>query len=245
MASGLEAGAAGTGAGHMVRAWDLPTRLFKWTLVVLVGFGYATYRSGQLNWHVWNGYALLVLVVFRLLWGLFGSSTARFSAWVTWPWDAARYGFGLLRGRAPAFLGHNPLGGWMIVALLTLISIQGVTGLFTVDDNGIVGGPFANLDFGDPTPVQRFMSRYHHLVYYVLVGFAMLHVAVNLAYVAIKKDPLISAMVTGEKPARAYADQSTMRPARHQHARALACLLLAAALVFGSVKLFGGALPTL
>src|SRR3954465_728097 len=74
-------------ARSTVPAWDLPTRLFKWTLVLLVLLGWVSHRYGDvtLTWHTWNGYAVLILLVFRLLWGVFGSSTARFSTWVPRP----------------------------------------------------------------------------------------------------------------------------------------------------------------
>lgn len=228
-----------------VRAWDLPTRLFKWALVLLVINAYLTYRAGAVGWHVLNGYTILILVTFRILWGLFGSSTARFSEWVTWPWTAAGYGLDLARGRARHYLGHNPLGGWMIVALLALIVFQGVSGLWTVDSNGVEGGPFANLDFGDPTPAQRFLSRWHHLVYYVLLAFAAFHIVANVVYQFVKKDPLITGMITGRKPPMHYEDQQAMRPAPSAALRAVACLIAACVIVLGGVKLGGGELPKL
>lgn len=232
-------------AGRMVRAWDGPTRLFKWLLVLTVIIGYFSQRGGDdtINLHIWNGYAALILVVFRVIWGFVGSSTARFGAWVTWPWRALSYGGALLVGRSRRYLGHNPLGGWMIIILLLFVGSQAISGLFTVDSNGIFGGPFANTDFGDPTPVQRTLSRWHRLGFYILLGLAVIHVLVNLTYQFVKKDPLVQAMVTGRKPADDYADQQEMVPASHNWIRAAICLGLSAALVFGSVKLFGGKLP--
>jgi cytochrome b len=238
----------GVGAGpapRRVRAWDGPTRLFKWSLVLLVLTAWLTQQRGDagMPWHVWNGYAILILLVFRLLWGCVGSSTARFSAWLVWPWTALRYGRDLLRGRRRPYLSHNPLGAWMILILLALASLQGVTGLFTVDQNGLVGGPFANLDFGDPTPVQRLFSRWHRVVFYVLVGFAILHVLVNLWYQVVERDGLVASMVTGRKPALDYVDQPEMRPASATWLRAVLCLGAAAGIVLGAVKLGGGGLP--
>lgn len=231
--------------GRPVRAWDGPTRLFKWLLVATVLVGYVTYRGGDatVDLHILNGYAALILVVFRVIWGFAGSSTARFRTWLAWPWRALAYGGALLAGRSRSYLGHNPLGGWMIVALLLLVAAQGISGLFAADSNGIYGGPFANLDFGDPTPVQRTLSRWHRLGFYVLLGFAALHIAVNVFYEAVKKDPLIRAMVTGRKPAGDYADAPEMVPAPYLWLRAAICLAIAAALVFGTVRLFGGKLP--
>jgi cytochrome b len=228
-----------------VRAWDLPTRIFKWSLVLLVLTAWLTNQRGDagITWHIWNGYAILVLLVFRLLWGVFGSSTARFVNWVTWPWTALRYGFDLLRGRGRPYLSHNPLGGWMIILLLIVVGSQGVAGLFTADHNGMYGGPFANLDFGDPTPVQKALSRYHHAAFNWLLAFVVVHVAVNLFYQFVKKDPVIGAMITGRKPVEPFADQAEMRPGRALWARALLCLAAAVAIVLGGVKLAGGNLP--
>lgn len=228
-----------------VRAWDGPTRLFKWALVLLVFTAWVTYQAGDagLPWHIRNGYAILILLVFRLLWGVVGSSTSRFSAWVVWPWRALAYALALLAGRGRRYLGHNPLGGWMIITLLVLAASQGVSGLFTVDNNGLAGGPFANLDFGDPTPLQRSLSRWHHLGFYVLAALAIVHVLVNLWYQLAKDDPVIAAMVVGTKPSHDFADAREMRPASHTWARAGLCLAAAAAIVFGAVLAAGGKLP--
>ena len=245
MTSGAGARPIQRPAGRTVRVWDGPTRLFKWLLVLTVVVGYVTYRGGDdtIALHIWNGYAALILVVFRLLWGFVGSSTARFGRWVAWPWRALAYGVDLLSGRSRHYLGHNPLGGWMVITLLAFVAGQAISGLFTVDSNGIVGGPFANLDFGDPTPAQRTLSRWHHLGFYVLLAFAAVHVLANTLYELVKKDPLVQAMVTGRKPAGDYVDEAEMVPAAHTWLRAAACLALAAAIVFGTVKLFGGKLP--
>jgi cytochrome b len=228
-----------------VAAWDLPTRLFKWSLVALVVNAWLTqwYGDDWLTWHIRNGYAILILIVFRLLWGVVGSSTARFSAWVSWPWRAVSYAIALLRGRGRPYLSHNPLGAWMIIALLTLVGSQAIAGLFTVDSNGIVGGPFSNLDFGDPTPLQRFMSRYHHWSFNLVLAFAAVHVGTNLFYQFAKKDPVVRAMITGRKPVEPFADQAEMRPGPALALRAILCLVVATAIVLGGVKLFGGTLP--
>ena len=227
-----------------MRAWDLPTRLFKWLLVLLVFTAWLTQQGGDawIRVHIVNGYAVLVLLAFRLLWGLFGSSTARFAAWVTWPWKAALYTFELLRGRGRPYLGHNPLGGWMIIALLGLVGAQAATGLFTVDNNGIYGGPFSNLDFGDPTPLQSRFSRWHHSAFGLILAFVAVHVTVNLFYQFVKKDPVVRAMITGDKPVEPFADQPEMRPGRHLALRAIVCLAAALAIVLGGVRLAGGSL---
>lgn len=227
-----------------VAAWDGPTRLFKWLLVAAIVVGYLTYRSDDtIKLHIWNGYFALILVVFRVIWGFVGSSTARFGTWVAWPWHALSHGLELLRGRSRRYLGHNPLGGWMVIALLIFVAAQAISGLFTVDSNGIFGGPFANLDFGDPTPAQKALSRWHRLGFYIFLGLVAVHVSVNVFYEAVKKDPLIQAMVTGSKPSADYTDAPELVPASYLWLRAGLCFLVAAMLVFGTVKGFGGKLP--
>jgi cytochrome b len=233
-------------ARAQVRAWDLPTRLFKWGLVLLVLVGWLTHLRGDdgLVWHMWNGIAVLVLIVFRLLWGIVGSSTARFDRWLSTPWRAVGYGVALMSGRAGRYLGHNPLGAWMILALLAAAGAQAFSGLFMVDSNGINGGPFANTDpSADPTPAQAFATSVHVRGILVIAALVALHVLVNLAYQFLKREPLIQAMVTGVTPAADYADEAAMRPAPALWLRAALCLAAAAAIVIGGIKLFGGTLP--
>ena len=97
-----------------VRTWDLPTRLFHWTLVLLIAAAWASWRYSEplgdatLSIHRWIGHAVLVLIVFRLLWGFLGSSTSRFPAWLYWPWTAAAYLVGVLSGALPAIWATRP-----------------------------------------------------------------------------------------------------------------------------------------
>lgn len=226
-----EAAAAG-----VVVAWDLPTRLAKWALAVLVGLAFASrwYGDEALVWHMWNGLAILTLVVFRLLWGLVGGSTARFSAFLRSPLAAIGYATALLRGRAPSYLGHNPLGGLMVVALLALVAAQGVTGLFTTDDI-LVDGPLVTTV--DESIVSR-ASALHQDIYGWLLALIGLHVVANLGYSLLGRDNLVRAMISGRKPAAAYRDQAAATPG--SVVLALVCLVLAAGIVFGGIALAGG-----
>ena len=119
-----------------VPTWDLPTRIFHWALVLLIIDAWVSYSFGDvlMRWHMWNGYALLTLVLFRLMWGIWGSNTARFSGFVASPLRVVRYLRALARGEDEHYLGHNPAGGWSVLVLLGLILVQGVCGLFASDD---------------------------------------------------------------------------------------------------------------
>ena len=116
-----------TSAGA-VRVWDLPTRLFHWALVALVVSAWASAEFSDkladvtMRWHRMNGYALLVLLLWRLLWGFAGTPASRFSSFVARPAAALAYGLDLWRGRRRRYLGHNPLGGWMVVALIAVVT---------------------------------------------------------------------------------------------------------------------------
>lgn len=234
--SDTEAATASIEEAPAVLAWDLPTRLAKWTLAVLVGLAFASryYGDAALVWHMWNGLAILTIVVFRVLWGLVGGSTARFSRFLVGPGRALGHLAGLLRGRSPRYLGHSPLGGWMVAALLAAVAAQGVTGLFTTDDI-IVDGPLVRVAGEDWVSCA---SMLHQDIYWWLLALIGLHVLANLAYSLFGKDNLILAMLTGRKPRAAYADEA---PATAGSVlRAVICLAISAGVVFGGIALAGG-----
>lgn len=233
-------------AGAVV-AWDLPTRAFHWLLVLLIINAWVSFQYSEkvgdftLRWHRWSGYAVLVLLVFRLIWGIAGSSTSRFSAFVRGPITTLGYAFDLVRGRSRHFLGHNPLGTWMILALLALVAGQACLGLFTVEHN----------DSGADGPLYRLvsegwvkqLSRWHRQgYYYALLPLIAAHIIANTLYGLVKRDPLIRAMITGRKPRIAYEDQAEATIIARPLLTAFGCLLLAATLVFGGIVAAGGRL---
>ena len=227
-----------------VRAWDLPTRVFHWSLVVLMAAGWASAEFAEqlgdvtLKAHRWTGYAILVLLVWRLIWGFTGSPTSRFSSFVVGPGAVLRYGLDLLRGRSRYFLGHNPLGALMVLALIGIVLTQTVLGLFTVEHNDLANGPLANLV---DERLWKPIRLWHHWIFNRLIlPLAALHILANILYGVVKKDPLIPAMITGRKPAADYEDDR--EPVGNPNGRALGCLAVAAALVFGPIWMLGGTL---
>ena len=121
--------------------WDLPTRLFHWLLVALIAFSWWSAEYGETDLHIWSGTAVLSLLIFRVLWGLFGSSTARFSSFLRGP----KAVIGYVKGAADwNRAGHSPLGGLSVLALLGLTGIQVVLGLFAADEDGFYEGPLAH-----------------------------------------------------------------------------------------------------
>ena len=233
-----EVAKSGPEKSGMVRAWDLPTRLFHWSLVSLIVLAYVSRRWGDagLVWHKWNGYAILVLVVWRLFWGFAGSSTARFRSFFYWPWTAAAYGLDFARRRPRHFLGHNPLGGSVVFLMLGLIGLQGALGLFSYDDHDSnAGGPLA-AKVADSTWAAA--TKWHLIIFNVILAVVALHLAANVLYIVWKGENLVKPMITGRKAAGTYEDQqeAVLAPG----VRALICLLVAALLVFGGIMAAGG-----
>lgn len=227
-----------TAARGQVLAWDGPTRAFKWGLVALVFCGWLSNKIGGSvpAWHKWNGYAILTLIVFRLLWGVVGGSTAQFKNFLRGPGAAFAYLRGALTGRPQPYLGHNPLGAWMVAALLALLLAMGVAGLYAADeDRLIISGPLARTV---SEGWVDFAARWHHRLFDLLKIVIVVHVAANLFYQFVKKDPLIHAMATGRKPAAAFVDQAEARPG--SWSLAVLCLLAAGGLVFGAIVALGG-----
>jgi cytochrome b len=222
----------------MVQAWDVPTRLFHWTLVLLVGAAYFTHEFGDatLHLHRLTGYAILTLVLFRVLWGFVGSSTSRFAAFLRWPRHAFGYGLDLLWRRPRHYLGHNPAGSWIIVILLALVALQALAGLATSDDVRARGPLVRHV----PERLVDSASTYHAYGFWILLGMVTVHVAANILYHVWKRDAVITSMVTGRKPALAYEDEPEARIA--PAGRALLCLAVAALIVFGGVAVSGGSL---
>ena len=234
-----EASAMAQAATSSIRVWDLPTRLFHWLLVLLIVSAYFTRNylaDPTLYWHRINGYAVLTLVLFRLLWGFVGSSTARFAAFFPRPGAIYRYAVGLVRRRRLHYLGHNPLGSLLILTMLLAVAAQAGTGLFTSDDT-LAQGPLYD---HAPAWITSRAESYHAKGFWIIAALAAVHIAANLLYQFGFKDRLITAMITGDKPAADYVDAGETRPATL--GRAALCLAIALALVAGTVILAGDSL---
>ena len=173
-----------------VRVWDLPVRLFHWSLVLLVPALWWTAENDRMELHILLGEIMLGMILFRLLWGVLGSSTARFSRFVKGPRAVLRY----LRGGGRAF-GHNPLGGWSVVLMLLALAVQVGLGLFASDEDGIYAGPLSR-HMPDLESAHLLAER-HETVFWVIVALIALHVLAILWYRIAKRDDLITPMVTG------------------------------------------------
>lgn len=179
-----------------VEVWDLPTRLFHWILVSLIIVQWWSAESTDgMSYHVWGGYGVLVLVLFRLIWGFVGSETARFGSFIHGPAAALGYIKRLLRGETPHYLGHNPMGGWSIVAMLVLLLVQAGTGLFANDDIMTEGPlyPWVSKATSD------WLTTVHRINFNLLLLVIAIHISAVLFYLLVKRENLIHPMLSGRK----------------------------------------------
>lgn len=201
-----------SGGMRRVRVWDLPTRLFHWTLACLVAFSWWSGEQGGpwLEWHFWSGYGVLSLVLFRIAWGLVGSTTARFAHFVKGPRAGLEHIRELLGPGAPRDLGHNPVGGWMIIVMLAVLLVQASLGLFA-DDKLLQVGPFNHLL---PPSVGSRLTTFHNWGGKVVLWLVIVHVAAVGIYLLWKRQNLIGPMLSGYKlvPANVPAMLNFVRP---------------------------------
>ena len=153
-----------------VKVWDLFVRFSHWLIVLLVLSAWLSSEFGDIEykWHSLNGYAIFVLVLTRIFWGFFGSTTARFSYFVKSPKIIFRYILALRSGRSSESLGHNPAGGWMVAVLLMVLLAQATTGMFTSDDISFEG-PFA---YYVSTNMNERLTSLHRLLFNALLNEA-------------------------------------------------------------------------
>lgn len=178
-----------------VKIWDLPTRVFHWTLVLGMGFMWLSAELGGLwmDWHTKAGIFMLALIVFRIIWGLVGSETDRFTSFIKSPATAIHHAKELKQEGTAYYAGHNPLGAWMVVFLLGGVLIQAISGLFVSDDI-LVEGPLYGL-VSEST--SKAMTGFHHFWFNILLLAAVLHIFAVGFYKIRKRTNLIKAMVSG------------------------------------------------
>jgi cytochrome b len=182
-------------ADRKVRVWDLPTRLFHWLIAALVPAAYVTLRLDWMNWHVWIGDALLVLVVFRLLWGFFGSDTTRFARFIASPRAAAAHLAHVFRREPDRQVGHNPAGGLMVLLLIALLAGETLSGLY-VNNDVANEGPLTEFV---PARIANAITALHWIFWDALLAAVALHVLAIVVYGAAKGQNLLTPMITGSK----------------------------------------------
>lgn len=175
-----------------VKVWDLPLRLFHWSLVIGVTIAFLSAKTEWLSTdvHWYAGTSLTFLWIFRILWGFSGSTTARFSQFFPTPrrlLTHVRHGWHQV--------GHTPTGGLSVMALLLLLAVMIITGVFASDDIALQGPltPYVDESFSD------LMSDWHARTFNWLLGLIALHLIAIIYYRVVKHNNLLLPMITGRK----------------------------------------------
>ena len=212
------------------RVWDLPVRIFHWTLVLAVAAAFVTNKLGVkfFKYHVWAGYAVIVLVGFRLIWGFVGTRHALFRNFVRAPSETLAYARDLRAGKEKPYAGHNPLGALMVLALLGALGLQAIFGLFG-NDEIFNAGPFAG---AVSKTLSLTLTSIHRQLFYWLAGGVALHVLAVAAHKIFRNENLARAMITGRKPAEVVPPQEAIHSSKLWLAVVLAeAVVIALALV--------------
>lgn len=217
-----------------VPVWDLPTRLFHWVQALLFVALWLTGTDGPLDWHMWIGEVLLAMLIFRIAWGFLGSRHSRFADFVAGRRSARTHFKEMvqvaLKGpmgadHKEAHVGHTPLGGWMILALLSLMALQCVTGLFASDEI-VTDGPLNHLVSGR---TARVLTVIHSTAFDAILALVIAHIAAALFYLLRKRENLISPLISG-RTALAEAEAGREAPLASSW-RAILVFAIAAAIV--------------
>ena len=180
-----------------VAVWDWPVRVVHWLIAALVAALITTGLIGNeaLVWHMRFGQVLLALVIFRIIWGFVGSTNARFASFVRGPKAVLEYAMSIIRPPHHPYATHNPLGGWMVVALLLVLLVQASTGLFTNDDI-LNDGPLVKLVSKDTSDA---ISSWHRRMWWAIAVLSSIHILAVVAYFAHLGEDLVYPMVSGQK----------------------------------------------
>jgi len=217
-----------TSTRKTVLVWDLPTRLFHWALVVLVIISFYTGLEGgmvEMDYHMLSGFGLLAIILFRIAWGFAAKSYANFKHFALSPKSILVY----LKSDPVPKAGHSPLGALSVLAMLTALLIQAISGLFANDDI-MLEGPLAYLVDSD---LSGSITGIHHIMIWVIGGLVVFHLLAIAFYEVSKKRRLTRAMILG----RIQLDETQLveTETQHQLVKALALIILTSGFVYGLV----------
>lgn len=179
---------------HKIKVWDFPTRVFHWGMIALLAGLWWSADAGELVWHQVLAYSLMVLIVFRIIWGVVGSDTAKFTHFIKHPKTVLQYAASIKRHGVSPSVGHNPLGGYMVIALIAILALQLTTGLFATDEIFTEGPLYSYVS----NETALWLTWLHKQTFNGILLLASIHILAVLMH-TIKGDKLILPMITGYK----------------------------------------------
>jgi len=205
--------------------WDLPLRIFHWLLGLSILAAWATAEWGEEQLHMWNGYLILGLLIFRIFWGVWGTRHSQFIHFFPSPKTLFAYIKLMFSKTSKETVGHNPAGSLMVIAMILMVGLQAVTGLFT--EGEIWAGPYTSaLD----SSIAKKLESIHHSNFNYLLALIGLHILAIFVYLFRKKQNLIVPMITGFKKASVVPETEQIKSSKIW--RALFTLAAVAGLVY-------------
>ena len=180
---------------YLIKVWDGPTRLFHWSIVFFMLASWVTIENGLITLHLYSGLILFALIIFRILWGFVGSTTARFSDFVTMPQTAIYYIKTMSKPQKNTYGGHNPAGGFVVLAFLALLFLQVITGLFSNDDINF-NSPLATIISKNTSDS---LTEIHSKSFNFILLLVWMHIVAVFYYLCVKGENLVWPMLTGKK----------------------------------------------
>ncbi len=211
--------------------WDLPTRLFHWLLALLILAAFLSDDDRDLHERI--GTMILVLIVFRLIWGVIGGRYARFVSFVRGPKAVLAHLDEMRQPNPPQHIGHNAAGGWMVIVLLLLVLTQATLGLFS-HDLIAYNGPLSGLI---SESLSARLTTLHEILSNVILAAIALHVGAVAVYFLWKKQNLLLPMLTGRRADLTEADLPPLRARAPSLLWALGALIVAIVAIGGLLSL--------
>ncbi len=194
---------------NTVKVWDSAVRVFHWSLVLFFVIAYFT-GEDESEWHIYTGYAVLALISFRVLWGFIGTRYARFTQFIYSPSTVLSYTKSLLARNPKRYLGHNPLGGYMVIALLVTLFAVTLSGLklYAIEENAgpfsitmpMASGSYAPAKYVPAEDDEELWEEIHEVSVNLMLLLIFLHVSGVIISGRLHKENLAKAMITGNKP---------------------------------------------
>ena len=189
---------SGVGKLDCFMVWDLPTRLFHWGLAISIVGAYISGENGWQKIHELCGLTVFGLIVFRLIWGVIGHPTARFTNLIHPPKAIFHYLKNFLARRKTHFIGHNPLGGMAALFMIALMGGMAITGLWNSDDI-LYEGPMLRLAPEALAKWAGFLGRWHIVLHFLVLPVIALHLLAVLTHRLWLGEKLVSRMIIGGK----------------------------------------------